>query len=150
MLLDPTEWQLVSDPFEMSRLYRSVTPLISEEGVGTVQLLITEEPNKPSDLLACHDFKSLGIFNAEIRLLHGEEILNLGSSTRMGKIDAEGFWEPPFFKHPLILTPAIRMFLRPPMREVHYRLKHEFHTYRGTVRPEGVEALRRAIETLSA
>jgi hypothetical protein len=150
MELDPTEWQLVSDPFESSRLYRSITPLISEEGAGTVQLLIAEKPNKPSDLLACHDFKSLGIFDAEIRLLHGEEVLTLGSCTRLGEIDTEGFWEPPIFKQPLILTPAARIFLRPPMKEVHYRLKHDFHTHRGTVQPSGVEALRRAIEIISA
>lgn len=149
MALDPTEWQQVSDPFETSRLYRSVIPLISEEGVGTVQLLIIEKPDKRSDLIACHDFKSLGIFDAEIRLLHGEEILNLGFSTRLAEIDNEGFWKPPFFKHPLILTPATRMFLRPTMKEVNYRLKHAFHAHRGTVRPEGVEALRRAIEIIS-
>lgn len=149
MELDPGEWQLVSDPFESLRLHRSMTPLIAEEGAGTVQLLVTEDQSNPPVLLACHDFESFEIFDAEITLRHGEELLTLGECSRLGEIDAEGFWEPPFFRHPLSLTPLTKAFLRPPMKEVSYRLKSAFHTHRGTLRPEGLEALRRAIEILA-
>ena len=47
MELDPTEWQLVSDPFETLRIFRSKIPLIEEDDVGSVQLLITVHPPSP-------------------------------------------------------------------------------------------------------
>lgn len=149
MLPDPAEWQLVSDPFEPLRILRSRIPFIAEEGAGSLHLLIAEDSGHPPVLLACHDFQALGIFDAEIRLLHEGTILNLGTCSRMGQIDKEGFWEPPRNRHPLTVTPETMTFLQAPRKEVRYRLKHTFHTHRGTITPEGLETLRKAYEIVS-
>jgi hypothetical protein len=59
MELDPTEWQLVSDPFEdWLRIFRStITPFIEEPQVGSVTLhllIAVKTPSNPPVLLACH------------------------------------------------------------------------------------------------
>jgi hypothetical protein len=149
MELNPSEWQLVSDPFEPLRIFRSRIPFIAEEGAGSIHLLLAEDSGHPPVLLACHDFQALGIFDAEIRLLHDGTILNLGTCSRMGRVDKEGFWEPPRNRHPLAITPEIMTFLQAPRKEVSYRLKHTFYTYRGTILPEGLEALGKAVKIVS-
>lgn len=149
MELDPTEWQLVSDPFETLRIFRSKIPLIEEDDVGSVQLLITVHPPSPPSLLLCHDIKAFSIHIAELRLLHGDCILNLGLCSKLGKIDSDGFWHPPFFREKIEPSAETKDFIGHQIKEASYRLKHAFHAHRGTIRPEGLDALRRAIEIVS-
>jgi hypothetical protein len=47
------------------------------------------------------------------------------------------------------ITPEIMTFLQAPRKEVSYRLKHTFYTYRGTILPEGLEALGKAVKIVS-
>ncbi len=75
MQLDPSEWQIVSDPFEFLRIFRNKIPLIVEEGVGSVQLLITMKPGQPPELLACHTMKGFSIHLALLDLL--EEVVRV-------------------------------------------------------------------------
>lgn len=146
MLLDPTEWQLVSDPFEQLRIFRNKIPLIAEEGLGSVQLLITMEPCRPPELLACHTIKAFGIHLAELRLMRGDDIVIMGDCELLPENDAEGYLQSPFFMHPLSTGPEIRKFLEAHKDEANYRLKHPFHAQRGPVGSAGLEALRKAFE----
>lgn len=149
MELDPTEWKLVSDPFEPLRIFLNKIPLIEEEGVGSVQLIITMKPCRPPKLLACHTMKAFSIHSAELRLMKGDDIVIMGDCELLPVADAEGYPETPFFMHQLSTGPEIRKFLETHKDEANYRLKHPFHAHRGQVGSAGLEALRKAVEIVS-
>lgn len=150
MEADPSEWKLVSDPFETLRIFRHKVPLVSEEGVGSVELLITMEPGRPPELLACHTMEAFGIHLAELRLMKGDDVVSIGDCESMSATDGEGFLEPPFFRHPLRTGPEIRKFLEAHNDQAQYRLKHPFHAHRGPLGSAGLTALRRGVEIVSA
>lgn len=148
MELDPTEWQLVSDPFEDWRLHQHVTPLINEPQVGSVTLIIAVKQSKPPILLACHTMKAFSIHPAELKLMKGADIVTVGDCELLKAGESEGFIEPPFFRHPLQLGPQIRKFLDAHSDEVQYRMKHPFHSHRGMIGSAGLSALRKSIEII--
>jgi len=149
MQLDPSEWQIVSDPFEFLKIFRNKIPLIVEEGVGSVQLLITMKPGQPPELLACHTMKGFSIHLAELRLMKGDDIVTMGNCQLLPKVGADGYLEPPFFECHLSTSPEIRKFLGTHKDEANYRLKHPFHAHRGTLGSAGLAALRKAVEIVS-
>ncbi len=149
MRIPDEDWRMVSDPFEEWRLYKHVTPFIHEQEVGSVLLIIAEYQSKPPILLACHTVKAFSIHSAEIKLMKGADIVTMGKCELLKSADAEGFIEPPFFKHPLQRGPEIEKFLESHTDEVQYGMKSPFRTHRGVVSPEGLKALRKAVEAFS-
>lgn len=149
MQLDPSEWQIVSDPFEPLKIFRNKIPLILEEGAGSVQLLITMKSGQPPALLACHTMEDFCIHLAELRLMKGDDIVIAGQCQLLPENDADGYLEPPFFECHLSTGPEIRKFLETHQDEANYRLKGPFHAHRGTLGSAGLAALRKAIEIVS-
>jgi hypothetical protein len=149
MRIPDKDWRMVSDPFEDWLLHQHATPLIHEQEVGSVMLILAEDRSKPPILLACHTMKAFRIHTVELKLMKGADILTLGDCEPLEPADAEGFVKPPFFRRPLKLGPEIAKFLETHTDEVQYRMKSPFHSHRGVIRSAGLTALRKAIECVT-
>ena len=79
MELNPSEWQLVSDPFEPLRIFRSRIPFIAEEGAGST---------KQIDVVCKETFKMGVGSSTAMNLAGGNPITAVGLDNYTSKINS--------------------------------------------------------------